>query len=179
MPFDWQDYLTLAEGLVGMTAESAKRSAISRAYYAAFHRAEAIYSSHHTTYLRTRGTQSHYDVWNWFESQAALSYKKIGTAGKNLKRRREDADHREEFPGIAQQAVYQIAKAREIIQGIDRVSTAPSVDLPSGSYFPTDAPLPPEPCPVTLALPLPPVLSCDILISTTAPVLSPACKKPL
>lgn len=133
MPFDWQDYLTLAEGLVGMTAESAKRLAISRAYYAAFHRAEAVYSTYHTTYLKTRGTQSHYDVWNWFESQAALSYKKIGTAGKNLKRRREDADYRDDFPGVAQQAVYQIAKAREIIQAIDRASPAPSDDPPSGS----------------------------------------------
>ena len=131
MPFDWRDYLILADGLVGMTAESAKRSAISRAYYAAFHKAEEVYSNNHAAYLQTRGTQSHYDVWNWFESHPALSYKKIGTAGKNLKRRREDADYRDMFPGVAQQAVYQVARAKEIIQGIDRISAPPRGVPPS------------------------------------------------
>lgn len=46
MTFDWLDYLTLAQNLAGQTvivSEQAKlRSAISRAYYAAFHQAKQV-----------------------------------------------------------------------------------------------------------------------------------------
>lgn len=46
MTFDWLDYLTLAQNLVEQTvivSEQAKfRSAISRAYYAAFHQAKQV-----------------------------------------------------------------------------------------------------------------------------------------
>ncbi len=36
MPFDWNNYLTLAEELAARTDDAAKRTAISRAYYCVF-----------------------------------------------------------------------------------------------------------------------------------------------
>jgi hypothetical protein len=41
MPFDWNDFLTLAEELAARDDQASKRTAISRAYYSVFHAANA------------------------------------------------------------------------------------------------------------------------------------------
>ena len=126
MAFDWQEYLNLSDGLVTMTLESAKRSAISRAYYAAFHKAEGLYRHYNPTYASTDNSQTHYVVWKWFESHSSRNYKKVGVAGFNLKRQRETANYRDEYPGIEQQATYQVARAKGIIADLNSISSPPT-----------------------------------------------------
>jgi uncharacterized protein (UPF0332 family) len=42
MTFDWNEYLRLAQSLAEDEGDAARRSAVSRAYYAAFNRARAF-----------------------------------------------------------------------------------------------------------------------------------------
>lgn len=106
--FEWQQYLVLAEALSEISAEAAKRSAISRAYYAAFHVARHLYVASNPSYLSTPGAELHRDVWNWFVRHHARSHREIGLTGSNLKRFRERADYDDKFPGLDEQAVLQI-----------------------------------------------------------------------
>jgi len=124
-PFDWQDYFSLAEGLRDMTAPSAHRSAISRAYYAVFHKAERIYARSHTVSVPGLGGQSHTDVWKWFE-RGNTSYKKVAQAGWRLKRYRERADYEDVFAGLTEQAALQVASAKDLLERLDRILSSTS-----------------------------------------------------
>ena len=57
-PFDWNEYLSLATTLSEKADEASQRTAISRAYYAAFHAA--------TLHAKRNGYQggTHRKLWN-------------------------------------------------------------------------------------------------------------------
>jgi len=82
MPFDWQEYLLLARELSQRSGEAALRSAISRAYYAAFCTA--------CNYLRQRGESipdsehSHKAVWDSFQRKGK-SAQAVFINGERLK----------------------------------------------------------------------------------------------
>lgn len=64
--FDWTKYLSLAKDLSASSEEAVLRSAISRAYYAAFNQAKD-YCVSQGIYVE-RSTDSHVVVWNAFLS---------------------------------------------------------------------------------------------------------------
>ena len=61
MPFDWNDFLSLAQRLAASTDEASKRTAISRAYYCAFILAFERAESAGCRYPRGEG----YHQWCW------------------------------------------------------------------------------------------------------------------
>ena len=99
-PFDWQSYFVLADALSRIDSDSARRSAISRAYYAAFHKAEKLYSRSRRSGVPDLGNESHHVVWAWFKTRHSQLHRKIGAAGDRLKQNRIRADYRDEFPGL-------------------------------------------------------------------------------
>jgi hypothetical protein len=65
--FDWTEYLDLAADLVGRRGDPAsERTAISRAYYAAFHLAAARFVA--AGERLTLFGDDHVLVWDWFAS---------------------------------------------------------------------------------------------------------------
>jgi uncharacterized protein (UPF0332 family) len=91
MPFDWPEYLRLAEELAQRQSdEAALRSAISRAYYAAFCCA--------CNYLRQKGIPvpqgegSHDRVWKSFKG-LGRTLSNVPEKGDRLKRQRVEADY--------------------------------------------------------------------------------------
>ncbi len=122
--FDWQEYLVLAERLAVINAESAKRSAISRAYYAAFRKAEFVYMRANPVFIPDDGKQSHYIVWEWFKKHQARPYKQIGNSGDRLKKSRIRADYSDTFPGLEQQTSYQMKVAKELIESLDQIANS-------------------------------------------------------
>ncbi len=68
MPFDWRDYLSLGQELSQRQDEAAQRSAISRAYYAAFCCAR-VYLERHGVAFSTMGQDSHTLVWKQFQNK--------------------------------------------------------------------------------------------------------------
>ncbi len=96
--FEWSEYLSFAKTLVDDpdAEESALRSAISRAYYAAFHGAKAlvlIMGKH----VPSTG-DAHGKVWHLCRNECGIAVRKIGNSGKNLKDDRTKADYDNPFP---------------------------------------------------------------------------------
>jgi hypothetical protein len=99
-PFAWDDYLTLAKRLAlparGDATEAELRSAISRAYYAAYHAA--------SSYVRAQALVSpaerltHTKVWDVLARDPATERAEVGQRGDVLRRVRVSADYRNPFP---------------------------------------------------------------------------------
>ena len=91
--FDWEEFLDLAEELVQRRGDpAAERTAISRAYYAVFHKASA-YLIRQGERLTFTG-EDHALVWRWFRMRGDRLSRAIGHNGRRLidARRRADYD---------------------------------------------------------------------------------------
>lgn len=112
--FVWGDYLTVARRLAAPpTDEADLRTAISRAYYAAYHaaaafvRAEGILESGHT----------HVTVWDALAGDAGVDQAEAGRRGHRLKLLRQAADYRNPFPGdIDKQVRFALGEARSLVE---------------------------------------------------------------
>lgn len=101
MNFDWQKYLYLANELFGKSVQSegsreAKlRSAISRAYYAAFHNAKgyAITEDNSLTF-DNRTENSHKKVCEWFQNHPHKLAQRIGADLDRIRKSRNEADNK-------------------------------------------------------------------------------------
>ena len=114
--FDWEEYLELAGELAGRRGDvGAERSAISRAYYAAFHKA--------AEYLTARGERltftgdDHTFVWDWFFQPGASAMSlRIGSNGHRLRRARRRADYDPSpFRNLSSEARTAVALAQAIL----------------------------------------------------------------
>jgi len=90
MPFDFNEFLVLAQELGARTDEASKRSAISRAYYTAYHlavrRAEANVGPFN-------GHSKHNWCWEQYTKTKDPDTQQIGIDGGRMKRRRHIADY--------------------------------------------------------------------------------------
>jgi len=91
MNFDWSLYLRLARELGGRADDASKRTAISRAYYYAFHVANDHLKAHRVLLNPTKG--AHERVWDIFIKSSRRECIKIGTDGYRLKAARREADY--------------------------------------------------------------------------------------
>lgn len=118
--FTWRDYLVLAELLdEEMGTEAALRTAISRAYYAAYHAAAA--------FVRATGIlpvgHTHTTVWRSLIRDGNPERTDIGARGMVLKRSREKADYRDPFPGdLNREARTVIIEARDLLDALERLA---------------------------------------------------------
>jgi len=93
MPFDWNNYIALAKTLNAMANDSAKRSAVSRAYYGAFHRASDVLRSNGVQTFPRDQRKSHAKIWNVYKESAKKNCRRIGAQGGRLLNDRHDADY--------------------------------------------------------------------------------------
>lgn len=97
MSFDWDKFRELAKILWQDETEAAKRMAISRIYYAVYHRAN--------TYLENEGFQfrqfesSHRQIWDEFKDKGR-TFAAIGNTGDRLRTNRVKADYIAEIEDI-------------------------------------------------------------------------------
>lgn len=126
MSFDWEEFAELAAWLPGQRAdEASQRTAISRAYYAAYHaastfiRRHALYASH----LQL----SHRLVWLLIRQSGGPHSAEVANLGNDLKAARVWADYRDSFaddlPGDVEKA---LANAAAIIALLRETETGPS-----------------------------------------------------
>lgn len=106
MSFHWSEYLTLAQELTAKSAtspiqEANLRSAISRAYYAAIHKAQdhLIYKDNSPI---PYPVNVHFYVVNEFETSNDTTRKKIGALLHHLRSIRNIADYQDSFFGNLQ-----------------------------------------------------------------------------
>lgn len=120
--FDWRAFLDLAEDLQERRDNpAAERSAISRAYYAAFHLA-SMYVSDRGVRLTFTG-RDHTTVWAWFLGADADSRLRwIGNTGSLLRQARRHADYRPvPFPEPVKEARTAVRSATRIVSELNRV----------------------------------------------------------
>jgi len=118
--FDWTGYLDLAESLAGLAGdEAAQRSAISRAYYAAFHRGRDFLDRKTPTV--PRDGSAHVEVRN----RLAVDSRGVAQDLRRLHGWRKNADYDDICPFvIATQATTAVSLARRVVQDIDRLGSS-------------------------------------------------------
>jgi hypothetical protein len=129
--FDWREFFRLAERLVeddgqpapaGPNLEARARSAISRAYYAAYNLAQlranevGLDTSPDVEECET----DHEACWRAFKGDQSNLNKRIGADGNNLRRLRNQADYQETLRDVLTKAVGAVDDARRIINNLSQ-----------------------------------------------------------
>lgn len=116
-PFDWEEYLELAEELVRRRGyPAAERSAISRAYYAIFHTAKSHYvaNGESLSFL----AEDHRTVARWFKVHPNHDLRRIGASIDRLRQWRRDADYEDRFVQLSGEAQAAVVLARRTMDAI-------------------------------------------------------------
>jgi hypothetical protein len=92
MPFDWINYLTLAEDLAQKPDEASKHTAISRAYYFVYNIASDRVLANSGRF--PGGESSHNWCWNKYQKGPDPACMQLGINGQRMKARREWADYK-------------------------------------------------------------------------------------
>ena len=124
--FNWIDYLTLARALSANADEASQRSAISRAYYSAFHAG--------TLHAKPNGynERNHGRLWKMYHADANLNAKRISVLGNQMKEAREEADYVAQVPRIADVMTAQLATAAQFATVLAQVpATSPQLLPPN------------------------------------------------
>jgi uncharacterized protein (UPF0332 family) len=117
MVFDWTGYLLLAQELAERRNDEASlRSAVSRAYYAAFCTARNRLLQEGEEIPKTG--EAHTIVWAKYRESAQKRRKDIGITGDRLRRSRIRADYDDEFPDIRARVEDAVAKARRLLDSL-------------------------------------------------------------
>ncbi len=115
--FDWDTYLDLAEKLAGEPDEASQRSAVSRAYYAAFCSARNKLEDENKFKPTGRG-KDHEKVWNLFQTSTDKDRRRIGCFGNGLRIRRGKVDYENEVPDLAKFVADASKNARKLLSGL-------------------------------------------------------------
>jgi len=91
MPFDWKNFLILADELARKFDEASKRTAISRAYYCVFNL--AITQAVSNVGPRPQRTPSHKWCWEQYIGTPDLACRQLGIDGQRMMQRRRKADY--------------------------------------------------------------------------------------
>jgi uncharacterized protein (UPF0332 family) len=121
---DERDFLTLAQTLVGETTEVAWRSAVSRAYYAAFHVARHLLEG--LGFTVPRADRAHSYLWLRLANCGEPQVQQAGNDLNLLRRDRNEADYNLTRPLRQAAAQNQVQAAQRIIQVFDAATVEPT-----------------------------------------------------
>lgn len=116
MSFDWKEYFLLANRLGAETDEASKRSAISRAYYFAYHLARSRAEKNNCVFSKNR--PSHSQCWETYQASPDRSCAQVGVIGDRLKRKRHKADYAPLLLGIDYEVRTALSWTRDIESSI-------------------------------------------------------------
>jgi uncharacterized protein (UPF0332 family) len=117
-PFDFAEFLELAEQLATRDDEASWRSAISRAYYAILHVAYRTLPASAQATISNRTT--HRVTWQFYSNSSVAAWRQIGQAGIRLQRARVDADYRAVSSITSTTMQRDIIDAREAMERLRR-----------------------------------------------------------
>jgi hypothetical protein len=128
MPFDWNDYLTIAKEFKTRTDgqtpsnlnEAMQRTAVSRAYYSMFHLA-LEYAKNHFGYNPQRGgpNQAHADIRSEYQKQmASPDHQEIAQILRRVHKARVDCDYKPEDLGNLTAQLESVVLDADRVQGI-------------------------------------------------------------
>ena len=119
MAFNWSEFLVLAQELAQRREEAALRSAVSRAYYAAFGKARAFLEAEGVSFAADAG--DHAQVWETFRASSNDVRYYIGEDGFVLRNNRNRADYDADVSDIQARAQRAVRKAETIFRSLERL----------------------------------------------------------
>ena len=131
MLFDWVEYLTLAQRLATESGEASQRSAVSRAYYAAFHAARSLLESTENFHV-SQSNPAHKQVWDAYRRKGR-THTAVGINGDRLRLNRAHADYDPEIENLSGLVEDSLEKAERVFRYLDQIQGAefwPSVRCP-------------------------------------------------
>lgn len=125
MSFDRSDYLALArelyrQGAVHSSKEAELRSAVSRAYYAAFCKARN-YLRDKENHSLSEGAEVHAQIQDIFMASSDRRRREIGENLNRLRAYRNRADYRDLFSGLSKTTVAAIELADDVLSDLRRL----------------------------------------------------------
>ena len=121
---DGRDYLTLAKTWITGASEAEWRSAVSRAYYAAFHEARDLLRD--LGFASPRGDQAHAYLWLRLSNCGNAQVQLAGSDLNTLRRERNRADYDLDRTMGHADALLQVQAAERIIQILDTADSEPT-----------------------------------------------------
>lgn len=117
MSFDWREYLELAKELVGLkgsltSSEAAYRTAVSRAYYAAFCWARN-YAAMKLEFRPTKGSEDHRLLRKHFSRKG---YGELASHLNKLRKWRNECEYEDNVSDLSYHVKYSMDLAARIIQ---------------------------------------------------------------
>jgi uncharacterized protein (UPF0332 family) len=120
---DFREYLTLAATLATGTTRAEWRSAVSRAYYAAFHVARDLLIS--LGFRAPQGEQAHGYVWLRLANAGVSAVQAAGNRLSALRRERNRADYDKHISVSQAMATTEVNRAEGIIRALDAAAVVP------------------------------------------------------
>lgn len=118
--FDWSLYFDTAHALMALQTDAGYRSAISRAYYAAYNQVRVRYGEERA-HVMADPNSNHIKMWRYFKDDGSRYAGPIGELGERLRQTRNNADYDVTFDGIEklpQLAEGAIEDALEILENL-------------------------------------------------------------
>lgn len=119
-----RDFLTLANALAAGTTEAAWRSAVSRAYYAAFHVARRLLRD--LGFRVPRGDQAHAYLWMRLSNCGDPMLVIAGHNLQDLRGERNKADYDIDAPLLRASVPTRVGTANQVIQALDTGRVEPT-----------------------------------------------------
>jgi uncharacterized protein (UPF0332 family) len=119
-----RDFLPLAKSLLKDMTEAGRRSAVSRAYYAAFHVARRLMDD--LGFAVPRADQAHGYLWLRLSNSSDLAVVDAGQRLGTLRRKRNFADYDVAASLSISEATAHVVDAEEIIQIFDAANVEPT-----------------------------------------------------
>jgi uncharacterized protein (UPF0332 family) len=120
---DARNFLTTADHLAQGATEADWRSAVSRAYYAAFHVARRLFTTCGFTVPRADRTHSYLWLRLCYSGDAVVQ--RAGADLDALRRLRNHADYDVDRPLLQATALSQAQNARQVLQALDAAAQVP------------------------------------------------------
>ena len=127
MSFDWSSYLALAHKLAERSDEAARRSAISRAYYAVYILARRKLEANG---VELNGEQ-HRAVWDAYASRSNPGQNpdpcaRLAKDASVLKQNRVRADYKDEYEGLEKAVQRHLELADQVLTQLDNLPAVPT-----------------------------------------------------
>jgi uncharacterized protein (UPF0332 family) len=122
---NWRDFLVLAARLAAGTTEADWRTAVSRAYYAAFHVARRLFAD--LNFTVPRADRAHQYLVFRLSNSGEAAVEQAGRDLETLRRLRNRADY-DEAPALTQpQAAAAAQVAEDVLQALDGARQGPAL----------------------------------------------------
>jgi len=119
-PFEWSQYLELANELATRSEEACLRSALSRAYYYVYNL--ALIRAERNGFVARQGESTHSQLWRLFSQSPEPECIYLSRITLRLKEKREKADYKPIYRRIEEEVPQVLSEAQDFAARLGRLA---------------------------------------------------------